>query len=428
MCLTIPAKIVYIHAPSPESPFNKITVEDSNGLRELKSLIPEEISLGDWVLYNADAAVQRIDACDAQEIIDLLEHKRDFDLSALDPEFTSIFKNRSQRKLFKSEIMRLLKTNNSHELEALFSEANIIRQTYLKDFFCIHGIVEFSNYCQNSCKYCGLSKDSSNVRRYRIEPDEIYAIVENAVTSRGYKLIVLQSGDDNYYSDDMLVKLIRKIKKRLKVFIFLSVGEREIEGYRNMKEAGANGVLYRFETSNPKLYANIHPEEDLQDRLKNIKAMKEMGYYVASGFLIGLPGQTISDITDDILLTQELGINMISAGPFIPSDNTALSGYPAGDAMMTLKTIAICRLLMPRAKIPVTTAFETIKLEEGRRLALSSGANSLMFNLTPERYRDDYAIYPDRYHGEEKMWERYGLSKETLSYKMLEKKMAEGFE
>lgn len=153
-----------------------------------------------------------------------------------------------------------------------------------------------------------------------------------------------------------------------------------------------------------------------------------MGYYIASGFLIGLPGQTVEAIADDIITTKSLGTNMVTVGPFIPSNNTPLSEWPAGDAEMTLKVTAITRLLMPKAKIPVTTALETLESEEGRRLGLSSGANSLMFNLTPEKYRDAYRIYPDKYHGREELWEKYGLFKEALSYKMLEKKMFEVFE
>lgn len=153
-----------------------------------------------------------------------------------------------------------------------------------------------------------------------------------------------------------------------------------------------------------------------------------MGYYVASGFLIGLPGQMVEDIADDILFMKFLGVNMVTVGPFVPCEETPLATHPHGCAEMTLKVTAISRLLMPKAKIPVTTALETIESEEGRRLGLSSGANSLMFNLTPESYRDDYRIYPNKYHGNEAMWEKYSLSRESLSYKMLEKKMLEAFE
>jgi len=339
-----------------------------------------------------------------------------------------ILKKAATEPLDRVDIVRLLESNDPLEAAALFSEANTVRQTHLRDFFCIHGIVEFSNCCVRRCRYCGLSGDSTAVNRYRMEPDEIVATVVNAVLNRGYKLIVLQSGDDFHYSDKMLAHIIRKIKERCKVFIFMSVGERDIGSYKIMKEAGANGVLFRFETSNEKLYTALHPGQSLQKRMDLLKGMGDLGLYIASGFLIGLPGQTAEDIADDILTLKSLNAGMVSVGPFVPCDDTPLAAHKPGDAEMTLKVISVARLMMPRARIPVTTALETIESEEGRRLGLSSGANSLMFNLTPVKYRDDYRIYPNKYHGAEEMWERYGLFNEELSYRMLEEKMFESFE
>ena len=208
----------------------------------------------------------------------------------------------------------------------------------------------------------------------------------------------------------------------------MSVGERSLECYAKMKAAGASGALMRFETSNRALYDSIHPGQSYEHRIELLNGLKKLGYYVASGFLAGLPGQTEEDIAKDIITMKALGVNMVSAGPFIPCQSTPLAGYPAGSARMALKVTAISRLLMPKARIPVTTALETIESEEGRRLGLSSGANSLMFNLTPEKYRAHYRIYPNKHHGKEDIWEKYGLFKEALSYRMLEKKMFEEFE
>jgi biotin synthase len=350
------------------------------------------------------------------------------DVTRLKTDFVNILKACHTRMLAREEIIRLLNAFDPIEIEALCSEANTISQANLKDFFCIHGIIEFSNHCVRECHYCGLRRDSKDVTRYRMEPQEIVDTVADAVDKRGYKLIVLQSGDDFLYTDDMLVNILKGIKKRCKAFIFMSVGERSLDCYKRMKEAGASGVLFRFETSNEAIYNTIHPGQSFRQRIELLKGMKEMGYYVASGFLIGLPGQTVEDIADDILFMKFFGVNMVTVGPFVPCEETPLATHPHGSAEMTLKVTAISRLLMPRAKIPVTTALETIESEEGRRLGLSSGANSLMFNLTPERYRDDYRIYPNKYHGNEATWEKYGLSKESLSYKMLEKKMLEAFD
>ena len=428
MCLTIPAKVISIQAFQPDSPIKLAVVKDSGGEKEINAMMLPDIKVGDWILYASNIAVHKVSEEDAMEILALLEPKSHIDLSSLDTEFLDILKACHTRGLERDEIIRLLRTQDPTELEALFSEANTIRQANLRDFFCIHGIVEFSSYCARNCHYCGLRRDSGDAGRYRMSASEIVGAVEDAVNRRGYKLIVLQSGDDFYYTDNMLVDIVRRIKERCKVFIFMSVGERSLECYKKMKAAGASGVLFRFETSSSELYNSIHPGQSYDERIAYLKEMKGMGYYVASGFLIGLPGQNLEGIADDIITMKSLGVNMVTVGPFIPSENTPMSGRPAGDAMTTLKVIAIARLLMPKAKIPVTTALETIESEEGRRLGLSSGANSLMFNLTPEKYRDFYRIYPNKYHGKEEMWEKYGLFKEALSYKMLEKKMFEVFE
>ncbi|MDH3975910.1 MAG: [FeFe] hydrogenase H-cluster radical SAM maturase HydE [Deltaproteobacteria bacterium] len=428
MCLTIPAKVIAIKDASPDKPIRQIVVKDSKGEKELIAIMLPHIEVGDWVLYAFDAAVQKVSEEDAKEILELLEPSLYIDISSLDEEFLRIIGKASTGELRKDEIIRLLETEDPLEMEALFAEANTIRQAGLKDFFCIHGIVEFSNHCVRECHYCGLRRSSKDVPRYRMSAEEIIASVLHAVNNKGYKLIVLQSGDDFYYTDDMLAHIIKKIKARCKVFIFISVGERGTGSYKKLKKAGASGVLFRFETSNKKIYNALHPGQSLHERLGHLKAMKAMGYYIASGFLIGLPGQTVEDIANDILTMKEYGVKMVSIGPFVPGEGTPLAASPPGDSKMTLKVTAISRLLMPKAKIPVTTALETIESEEGRRMGLSSGANSLMFNLTPDKYRGDYRIYPNKFHGREEMWEKYGLYKEELSYKMLEQKMFEAFE
>lgn len=428
MCLTIPAKILSVEKPLPGSKSANITVEASGAVKTIKAVGLTGLRPGGWVLCAYNTAVRAISEHDAGEILALLEPKMHMDTTALDPGFSDILKSASAGELTREGIARLLKTEDKLELETLFAEANTVRQARLKDFFCIHGIIEFSNCCVRECFYCGLRRSSEDVLRYRMTPDEIVAVAGDAVKRRGYKLLVLQSGDDFYYTDEMLVDIIRRIKKGCKAFIFMSVGERSLECYKAMKEAGASGVLFRFETSNKRLYDSIHPGQSYDKRIQLLKGMKALGYYIASGFIIGLPGQTLEDLADDMILMKALGVSMVSAGPFIPCALTPLAGHKAGGAMMTLKVIAISRLLLPRAKIPVTTALETIENEDGRRLGLSSGANSLMFNLTPEPYRGDYRIYPDKYHGREEMWEKYGLFKEALSYKMLEKKMFEAFE
>ena len=427
MCLTIPAKVVSIKKSPRQSLVEHLEVEDSKGTREIKSIIDEELKIGDWVLYTLDMAVRKVSEEDAREILELLEPKSHIDFSVLDSGYLGILKKASTGDMKRREIIRLLESDGM-ETEALLAEANTIRQANLKDFFCIHGIIEFSNNCINDCHYCGLRRSSTSVKRYAMTPDEIIETAVDSVEKRGYKLIVLQSGDDYSYTKETLSRIISEIKRRCRVFIFMSVGDRSYDCYRLMREAGANGALLRFETSNAGVYEKLHPGKTLEERMEILKGLKDLGYYIASGFLIGLPGQESGDIADDMIALKNLGAQMVTVGPFIPCDGTPLSSHPSGDAAMTLKVTAIARLLMPKAKIPVTTALETIESEEGRRLGLSSGANSLMFNLTPQKYRDDYRIYPGKYHGREEVWERYGLFKEELSYKMLETKMLQAFE
>ena len=428
MCLTIPAKVLSVDRAAHGGAYVDITVEGARGVRELKALGLPGLKPGDWVLYTYDTVVRAISEDDAREIVELLEPKMDIDVPRLDVSFLETLKAASTAGLSRDGVIRLLRTQDPAELATLFAEANTVRQSHLKDFFCIHGIIEFSNHCVRDCHYCGLRKGAKDVARYRMTAAEITKTVRDAVNKRGYKLMVLQSGDDFHYTDDMLADIIRRIKKDCRVFIFMSVGERGLECYAKMKAAGASGALLRFETSDKDIYGSMHPGQSYEKRMELIKGIKGLGYYLATGFLIGLPGQSVESIADDILTAKSIGANMLSAGPFIPCESTPLSAHPGGGAMMALKVIAVSRLLMPRAKIPVTTALETIDNEDGRRLGLTSGANSLMFNLTPDKYRADYRIYPNKYHGATELWEKYGLFKEELSYRMLEDKMLESFE
>ena len=200
------------------------------------------------------------------------------------------------------------------------------------------------------------------------------------------------------------------------------LGDRSL--YKRMKEAGASGALLRFETSNPRLFKKMHPQGKIfRDRFEHLRLIRELGYFTATGSIIGLPGQTLDDLAEDILTIKKLA-HMASFGPFVPCGSTPLNGHLAGDPELTLKMISILRLLKPTMRIPVTTAFETLLGENGRKKALMAGANSLMFNLTPEKYRPLYQIYPRKFYKKEEKWEQYGLFKHEESYKMLGERMA----
>lgn len=416
MCLTIPAKVVEING-------DKAVIDQGDIQKTISIRAIPDIKVDDWVLYMSDIAVQKVDKKDAKEILELLEHVQKTDPSTLDPRFVEIIKNSKTRPLEKEEIEYLLKCEG-REAEALFSEADAMRRANINDFFCIHGIIEFSNYCVNDCAYCGLRKENTAIKRYRMPVDEIVETVEEAVHVKGYKLIVLQSGDDPYYTKEKLVEMVKKIKERSKVFIFMSIGQRDYETYKALREAGVNGVLFRFESSNPDLFKRIHQNgKNLETRMEHLKFMRELGYFIASGSIIGLPGQTISDLADDIITMRENKFDMISMGPFVPCKNTPFENEKPGTEEMNLKMISILRLEMKDTKIPVVTALETLDPVSGRKNAIQAGANSLMFNLTPEKYAEHYEIYKRKEALNTRMWEKYGLYNTDESYKMLEEKL-----
>lgn len=433
MCLTIPAQITRLK--------NKFEAEIKSlaGKRVIQIGALPNLKIGDWILAIGDKAFKKIEPQEATEIIELFSSSLVKNKSGLSPRFQKILEAAKIRDLTKNEIIYLLKTKDK-EKEFLFSEANLTRQAWLKDFICIHGIIEFSNYCQNDCLYCGLRLDNKKIRRYRLTIPEIVKTAKESV-KQGYKLLVLQSGEDKFYSSEMLMEIIKRIKDKCRVFLFMSVGERGYDCYKKMKEAGASGVLFRFETANPKLFKKLHPTgKKFQSRFEHLKFMKDLGYFIATGSLIGLPGQSIEDLADDILTTKKWA-NMVSSGPYVPALNTPLEKiqnskfksqneksklkiYDNNEKVdLNLKMIAILRLLRKDIRIPITTALETLAGEEGRKQALWAGANSLMFNLTPAKYRPHYKIYDNKFYQKENFWEKYGLFKYEESYKMLEERM-----
>jgi biotin synthase len=235
--------------------------------------------------------------------------------------------------------------------------------------------------------------------------------------------LVLQSGEDSWYSEEKLIQIVKGIKEKARVFIYLSIGDRSQETYRKLKEAGANGVLYRFETTNAGLFAKFRPGKKLEDRINLLRELKKMNYVISTGSIIGLPGQTISDLANDILLMKELDTFMPSMGPLIPSSGTPMAHEKEVDFDLVLKMIAVSRIVMPKSRISVTTAMETVGGEETRKACFMAGANSVMFNLTPENYRKDYYIYENKFFDKEKKYEKWALFKGELSYQMMEEEL-----
>ncbi len=299
-----------------------------------------------------------------------------------------------KEELTKEEIIFLLNLTDNNDQQKLFDRADEIRSIYCGNEVHLRGIIEFSNYCEQNCLYCGLRKSNSKLSRYRMTPEEI---IETArvISNQGIYTIVLQSGEDNYYDTDLIAYIIYQIKQNTNAAITLSLGERSFNEYREWKIAGADRYLLKHETANHDLYSVYHKKQKLEDRLSHLSFLKTIGYQIGSGNIIGLPMQSVEDIADDILLCKKLDVDMAAFGPFIPSPDTTYKNKTAGDVDLTLRTMATARIVLKKVHIPATTALATID-DEGRIKGLNAGANIVMPDLTPSPYRKLYQIYPDK--------------------------------
>ncbi len=302
----------------------------------------------------------------------------------------------------RSEILSWLKETNPTRLESLYLQADELRTQRVGDEVHLRGLVEFSNCCVRQCTYCGL-RAGSDVPRYRMDAEDILACAKKAVFL-GFGTVVLQSGQDMAMDADWLTDVVRQIKAQTNLAVTLSVGEWPVEAYEAWHDAGADRFLLRFETSNRALYDRIHPPvgNTHSDRLAILRELRRIGYEVGSGVMIGIPGQTYDDLANDIELFVKLRLDMIGVGPYIPHPQTPLADDErlAEDCQvpnteeMTYKVLSLTRLLCPDTNIPATTALATLNKASGREKGLSRGANVLMPNLTPLKYRERYEIYP----------------------------------
>ena len=300
----------------------------------------------------------------------------------------------SSGELDRNEIIALLSLKGEREVKRLLSAADQVRKQCCDDEVHLRGLVEFSNICARNCNYCGLRRDNRKIRRYRMNPDEII-VLSIEIAKNGIGTIVLQPGEDPWYTADRMAEIVRGIKLQADCAITLSIGERSFDEYRMMKEAGADRYLLRHETANPKLYCSLHPDMSFDNRVRCLHDLKALGYQVGAGSMVGLPGQTIDDMADDAIFVRDLDADMVGIGPFIPHPNTPLANCPGGTLEMTLKTIAVTRIVTRNAHIPATTAAGSID-PFGREKALMAGANVVMPNCTPAERRVYYEIYPNK--------------------------------
>ncbi len=300
----------------------------------------------------------------------------------------------TERNLSDEELKVLIDSNESDKL--LFDAADSRRKEIYGDEVYIRGLIEFTNYCRNNCYYCGIRRDNKNAVRYRLDKDEILSCCEEGY-KLGFRTFVLQGGEDPFYTDSLICEIISEIRSRFEdCAITLSIGEKPKESYKAFFDAGANRYLLRHETADEEHYRKLHPDSmSLQNRKQCLFDLKEIGYQVGSGFMVGSPCQTTDNLIEDIRFLQQLQPDMIGIGPYITHQDTEFSSFENGSMELTLRLISILRLVFPYALIPATTALGTVH-PQGRELGLKAGANVVMPNLSPVRVRKLYALYENK--------------------------------
>lgn len=306
-------------------------------------------------------------------------------------------KARTHIELNKDDIIQLLSADEAQSAQ-LFALSNEVRQRYVGDIVHLRGIIEFSNYCRQHCQYCGLRADNRHIHRYRLSEQSILETAKQAAEV-GYKTLVLQGGEDIAFSPDDIARITESVKA-LGVAVTLSFGEYSREIYQLWRDAGADRYLIKQETSDPKLYRKLRPGKNLADRLQCQTWLKELGYQLGSGSMIGLPEQTLDIMAEDLLLMKKMDVDMSGMGPFIPHPDTPLGNYSCGSVHMTLKMLAVARMIMPLVLLPATTSLATLH-PQGRELSLQVGANVIMPNVSPQEFRAYYTIYPDKVYSPE---------------------------
>ena len=293
-------------------------------------------------------------------------------------------------------IKDLLQTTDKNLRDALLAAARAAAVKQFGHNIYIRGLIEFTNYCKNDCYYCGIRCSNQKARRYRLTKEQILSCCQSGY-QLGFRTFVLQGGEDPFFTDAVMVDIIKAIKTAYPdTAITLSIGERSYASYKAMYDAGADRYLLRHETANPEHYARLHPAKlSLANRLECLNMLKEIGYQVGTGFMVGSPYQTIDNLIEDLLFVRDFKPQMIGIGPFIPHHDTPFHDQVAGTMEQTLRLIAILRLMLPKALIPSTTALGTIA-PDGREQGILAGANVVMPNLSPVEVRKDYLLYDNK--------------------------------
>ena len=275
-------------------------------------------------------------------------------------------------------------------------EAVRIQKKYFGNKIYTRGLVEFTNYCRNDCYYCGIRRSNTNAERYRLTKEEILQCCENG-HELGFRTFVLQGGEDPWFNDERMIDIIKSIKQNYPDFaITLSIGEKSKESYRKFREAGADRYLLRHETADEAHYRYLHPENlSLSNRKQCLYDLKELGYQIGAGFMVGAPGQTMENLAEDLVFLKKLNPHMAGIGPFIPHHDTKFAKEEPGSVELTLFLLSVIRIMLPKVLLPATTALGTLD-PRGREKGFQAGANVVMPNLSPVKNRKQYELFAIR--------------------------------
>jgi len=309
----------------------------------------------------------------------------------------TVKKIRAKQNVDIEELRVLLDENVSEaDVRYLYAQAREVADSIYGTRIFKRGLIEFTNYCKNDCYYCGIRRSNICVERYRLEKEAILACCKKGY-ELGYRTFVLQGGEDGYFTDERVCEIVSEIRQRYQdCAITLSIGEKPKESYQKYFDAGADRYLLRHETANEEHYMKLHPTElSLKNRKECLYDLKDIGYQVGCGFMVGSPYQTIETLYEDLQFIKELEPHMVGIGPFIPQKETPFAEKGAGTLNMTLRLLAIIRLIHPKVLLPATTALGTIH-EKGRELGILAGANVVMPNLSPVDVREKYRLYDNK--------------------------------
>ncbi|MBR4738862.1 MAG: [Bacteroidales bacterium] len=297
--------------------------------------------------------------------------------------------------LSSNELRRLLTTSDPTAVDELFAEARRVRDEVYGRRVFMRGLIEISNHCRNNCLYCGIRRDVQ-CKRYRLTPEQILDCCHTG-HALGFRTFVLQGGEDAWFTDEVLCDIVKEIKRLYPdSAVTLSLGERGRESFARLRDAGADRYLLRHETADHIHYGRLHPPEmSFDHRMQCLRDLRELGFQVGAGFMVGSPHQTLETLLEDLRFIEEFRPEMVGIGPFIPAAGTPFEHEPAGSVELTLRLLALLRIMHPHVLLPATTALGTLH-PTGRERAVEAGANVVMPNLSPRDTRALYAIYNNK--------------------------------